>query len=270
MGHLSGWQWLFLAEGVPSILLGVVALLYFPERPGTSHWLAPEQRAALSARIDREQPPTVAASDTLSRALSNPLVWVLAVPYFVLNAVSYAFVLWGPILVREVLGTTNLQTGLILGLISLTTALVYVVSAYLSDRWDARCSSAALGLALQFAGCLGMALLPNSVFRLLSLTLIPIGGMVMLAPFWCLPTRFLKGTAAAAGIALISAIGSSGGFFGPTIVGFFRESTGGNARAFWGLAGLALLGTALCMGLGRMTLFRPARPLAAPRPVPSQ
>jgi len=258
IAHLSGWQWLFLVEGVPSVLIGIICLIYLPERPDTSNWLSTEQRAWLSTRINREQ-QRVLASDTLSHALANPLVWVLAVPYFVLNAVGYGYNFWAPTLVHEALGTSNFATGLIFGIISLITAVFYVVSAYLSDRWDARCSGAALGFALQFAGCFGLGILPNPLLRLVALTLIPIGSMVTVAPFWCLPTRFLKGTAAAAGIALISAIGSSGGFFGPTIIGFFRDRTGSNTGAFLGFSGLALVGSALCLVLRRTSAFRPGQ-----------
>ena len=82
---------------------------------------------------------------------------------------------------------------------------------------------------------------------------------VFLASFWCLPTRFLRGQAAAAGIALISAIGASGGFFGPNLIGVVKQTTGGDAGAFWAFAGLTLVGGLVCIGLRQMAVFKPGR-----------
>ena len=200
-------------------------------------------------------------------------MWVLAVPYFALYAVGLSYTLWAPILVRDALGTSNASTGLIVGAISLLSALVYPRAALLSDRWDERCGLCALALGLYCAGCIGLALFPHSLLRVTALMLIPLSTPLFMSPFWCLPTKFLKGTSAAAGIALISAIGSSGGFFGPSIVGFLKQKTGGDAGAFFGLAALAFIGSLVLIGLRQLAVFKPSQRFVARLPrfgLPSQ
>jgi MFS transporter, ACS family, tartrate transporter len=188
---------------------------------------------------------------------------LLTVPYFALYAVSLSYTLWAPILVRDALGTSNANTGFIVGGISLLSAAVYPLAGILSDRWDERAGLAAFALALDFAGCIGVGLFSHSLLRVTALAFIPVSTSLFMSPFWCLPTKFLKGPSAAAGIALVSAIGSSGGFFGPSILGFLKQRSGSDAGAFFGLAGLALLGSLVCIGLRQMAVFKPAQRMAA-------
>jgi ACS family tartrate transporter-like MFS transporter len=266
VGHLSGWQWLFLIEGLPPVLLGIAVLVYLTERPEDAQWLLPERRIWLSDRLKQERPQAGAANISTLRALANPLVWVLTVPYFALYAVSLSYTLWAPILVRDALGTSNAVTGLLVGAISLLSALVYPLAAMLSDRLDERCGLAALALGLDCTGCLGLALFPHSLLRVAALMFIPLSTPLFMSPFWCLPTKFLKGKSAAAGIALISAIGSSGGFFGPSIIGFLKQKTGGDAGAFFGLAALAFVGSFVLIALRQMAVFKPSHRIISPTP----
>jgi ACS family tartrate transporter-like MFS transporter len=239
---------------------------YLTERPEDAQWLSPEQRGWLSHRLEQERPQTGAVYSSSLRALANPLVWVLTVPYFAMYAVGLGYTLWAPILVRDALGTSSATTGLIVGAISLLSALVYPLAAMLSDLWDERCGLAALALGLYCAGCIGLAFFPHSLLRMTALVLIPLSTPVFMSPFWCLPTKFLKGTSAAAGIALISAIGSSGGFFGPSIIGFLKQRTGGDAGAFFGLAALALVGSLVLIALRQMAVFKPSHRVVSATP----
>jgi MFS transporter, ACS family, tartrate transporter len=270
VGHLSGWQWLFLIEGLPPVLLGITVLGYLTERPEDAQWLSPQQRGWLVQRLEQERQHASVVQMSPLRALANPLVWVLTVPYFALYAVSLSYTLWAPTLVRDALGTSNATTGLIVGGVFLLSALVYPLAGWLSDRWDERSGLAAFALALDCVSCIGVASFPHSLLRLTALAFIPISTSLFMSPFWCLPTKFLKGPSAAAGIALISAIGSSGGFFGPSIVGFLKQRTGGDAGAFFGLAGLAMVGSVVCIGLRQMALFQPHQKMVeAPPAVPT-
>jgi MFS transporter, ACS family, tartrate transporter len=267
VGHLSGWQWLFLIEGLPPVLLGIAVLVYLPERPEDAQWLLPERRVWLLDRLEQERPQAGAAHISTLRALANPLVWVLAVPYFAMYAVGLSYTLWAPILVRDALGTSDAATGLVVGAISLLSALVYPLAGMLSDRWDERCGLAALALCLYCTGCLGLALFPHSLPRVTALMFIPLSTPLFMSPFWCLPTKFLKGTSAAAGIALISAIGSSGGFFGPSMIGFLKQKAGGDVGAFFGLAALAFVGSLVLIALRQMAVFKPCHRIVSPTPV---
>jgi len=259
VGRLSGWQWLFLIEGLPTVCLGIAVLGYLTERPEDAGWLSTAQRAWLLYRLEREREQTLVAHTSPLRALGSPLVWILSLPYFAFYTVGLGYALWAPTLVRDALGTSNAATGLITGSIALLAALVYPIAAMASDRWDERCGFAALGLAIGCAGCVGAALFPHSLLRVASLVGMAMCSPVFLASFWCLPTKFLKGTSAAAGIALISAVGSSGGFFGPSIIGFAKQRTGSDTGAFLALAGLALIGGLVCVGLRQIAVFKPRR-----------
>jgi MFS transporter, ACS family, tartrate transporter len=259
VGHLSGWQWLFLVEGLPPVLLGFAALAYLTDRPEDARWLSKQQRDWVSSRIEQERQQTGAAHVSPLRALGHPLLWVLIFPYFALCTIGYGATFWAPLLVRDALGTSNSATSLIVGGIYLLAAIVYPLAGMLSDRMDDRCGLAALGLAFYCVGGIGVALLPHSILRVVALVVLHVGNPIFMTSFWCVPTRFLKGSSAAAGIALVSSIGTSGGFFGPSIIGFLKQTTGSDSGAFLGLAGLALLGAIVCIGLRQTAAFSPSR-----------
>lgn len=259
VGHLSGWQWLFLVEGLPPVVLGFAALAYLTDRPEDARWLPKVQRDWVSSRIEQERQQAVSAHVSPIRALSHPILWVLILPYFALCAIAYGATFWTPLLVRDALGTSNSATSLIVGSIYLLAALVYPLAGMLSDRRDDRCGMAALGLGFYCVGGIGVALLPHSMLRVAALVVLQVGNPIFMTSFWCVPTKFLKGSSAAAGIALVSSIGTTGGFFGPAIIGFLKQTTGSDSGAFLGLAGLALLGALVCIGLRQAAAFSPAR-----------
>ena len=263
VGQLSGWQWLFLIEGLPSILLGFIVLRCLTEHPRDASWLSSGQRAWLIHNLDKDEQRVSHAPTSPLRALTNPLVWALTFPYFALFAVTNGYISWAPTIVRDALGTTDRMTGITVACISLLAATVYPIAGRLSDRRGERFLWAALGLALQCAGCIGLALLPGSGLRVIALALIPIGLPVFMASFWCLPAMFLKGPSSATGIALISTIGTTGGFFGPSLVGVLKQVTGADAGAFVGLAALAFSGALVCRGLRKAAPFRQSGVAAA-------
>lgn len=254
---LAGWQWLFLIEGVPPVLLGVFTLVYLTERPEEARWLSPTQRTWLVERIagERSRLHRVAASPLHS--LINPLAWALIVPYFIYYAVALGCAFWAPIIVRESLHTSDTTTGMVVGGISIVSLIAFPLAGVLCDRSGERCGVAALGLVFSAAGCAGLALLEHSPHRFLALIPIALASSFFMPSFWCLPTRFLTGPSAATGIALINAFGSSGGFFGPSIIGFFRTLGGSDAAGFGALAVLSLLGASVLVGLRTVTAFRP-------------
>ena len=268
-GGLSGWQWLFLLEGIPSVLLGIAILRFLTERPREAGWMSAQQRDWLTARLQEDEPGSASAAPTSPlRALANPFVWILTVPYFALFSVTNAYISWAPTLVRDALRTRDTTTGLVIAGIAVVAGALYPLSGRLSDRRGKRCGQAAFGLALQCAGCVGVALFPSSLPRVLALALIPMGLPLFMAPFWCLPSKFLRGPSSAAGIALINTIGTIGGFFGPSIVGILKQATGGDAGAFTGLAALALSGALICYAL-RKAAFLNEAPVAAAEASPA-
>jgi ACS family tartrate transporter-like MFS transporter len=269
-GGLSGWQWLFLLEGLPSVLLGIAVLRWLPDRPEEARWLAPDERAWLVARRERERAtaPTAAHLPTLA-ALAHPAIWLSALLYFLMLTLNYSYAFWAPTMVRDALGVTSTEVGAITGGIACVAALCMLVVGAHSDRTGERFGHAAACAALSAAGCLGVALLPSPLGRVVALAAVFVGVAGFFAPFWCIPTAVLQGTAAAAGIAFVNSLGNLGGFAGPYIVGLLQDATGGTSGAFLGLAGLALSAVAICFVLGRMAARPVTRAPAAPIPRPA-
>jgi MFS transporter, ACS family, tartrate transporter len=257
VGGLTGWQWLFLIEGLPPVVLGLIVFRFLTDCPKDADWLSRHERSWLSQRLEREQQQTEAADISILRTLANPLVWVLTIPYFAFYTIALGYALWAPTLVRDALHSSNTTTGLVIGAIYALAVFVYFLAGAVSDRRDERCAVAAVGLALACAGCIGAAVIAPSPLRVAAFALIAMLSPLFLGSFWCLPTRFLKGPAAAAGIGLVSAIGSTGGFFGPSILGYSKQTTGSDVDAFLGLAALGLLGACVCLGLRRLPTLRP-------------
>jgi ACS family tartrate transporter-like MFS transporter len=242
--HLSGWQWLFMAEGLPSVLLGLVVLVYLTDRPELARWLSAEQRHWLADRLDRERDAArVATGAPVLAALFSKKVLALAVPIITYITVSSAYIFWAPLLVRDAMHVSDSATGLITGAIAAAAGIVMLVAGARSDRSQERHAYASAGLAVAAIGCIGAAFVATGALRVAALALIPLGCSVFVPTFWCLPTQRLSGAVAAAVIGLLNAIGSLGGFAGPAIVGLSKRATGSFTSAFILLAGLALAGS---------------------------
>ncbi|MGE5100207.1 MAG: MFS transporter [Deltaproteobacteria bacterium] len=247
---LAGWQWLFVAEGIPSIVLGLVVLRYLTERPADAHWLSSEQRAWLIARLDGDRSAAhMAHGMSALRGLAHPLIWLAALPEFLVTTAGYAYLFWGPTLIRDALHTSNAQTGWITGGIAALCAVGMLVVGASSDRTGERALHAAACATVAALGCAGAGLLGTPVLRIASLALAEVAVISFLAPFWCLPTMLLSGSAAAVGIALVNAIGNVGGFVGPNVIGFLKTTTGGDTGAFLCLAAMALVAAGICVGM---------------------
>ena len=252
MRGLAGWQWLFLLEGIPSVVLGVVVLGVLTDRPADARWLTEEQRDWLIARMRRDADQSSAPHGMPPlRALVHPVIWQASLLYFLAVTVSYGYVFWAPTLIRDALQASNVMTGWVTGGIAATAAAVMVLVGASSDRTGERAFHAASCVALAGIGCVSAALLASPLARIAGIALIPIGVYGFLAPFWCLPTSLLRGSAAAAGIALVNSIGNTGGFVGPYVFGLLKDATGSTTGAFLGLASLALLAAAMCLMLRR-------------------
>jgi len=240
---LRGWQWLFLVEGLPSVLLGFTVFWLLPDRVEDARWLRDDQRAWLSERIQRDGVPSHSALS----ALKNGRVWLLGGMYFLILANSYGYHFWAPLIIRDTLGASNFQIGLIMGGIAAAVAVAMWITAVHSDRTGERRLYAAVSAGLTSLGFVAAAFMPTGVGTIAGLALVVIAARVFLAPFWCLPTAFMSGSAAAAGIALINSLGNLGGFVGPNIIGVLRDTTGNSTGAFLGLAGLAAVAMVLCV-----------------------
>jgi sugar phosphate permease len=224
---LGGWQWLFIVEGVPSVLVGLWALRQLTDKPREATWLEPDERIALQARIDHERKSREAIRHyKLGEALTNPRVLGLSLAYFGIISGSFGVVYWLPQIVKGVAMNIGLDKVTGIPINTLTGFLVAVPYAFaiVAMIWWSRHSDAThervwhvvfpavvSGLSLIAAAYLG-----NPALAAVSVTIAVMGNYATISTFWTLPTGFLTGSAAAGGVALINSIGSLGGFVDAT------------------------------------------------------
>jgi sugar phosphate permease len=224
---LAGWQWLFLVEGIPSVFLGVLALFYLTDRPSDAAWLAPDQRAWLAGRLERERLARAGSSESnLLRALASGTLWRLAIVYLLGLCAWLGVAYFAPVLIRDGLGVGNGTVGLIIGALGLVGLAGMIANGMHSDATGERVIHAGVPMLVVAAGFVIAALVPGSAALLGGFALIFLGSNAFLPVFWCTPTALLRGTAAAGGIALINAIGNLGGFFAPSLLGALKDRTG--------------------------------------------
>jgi len=244
-GNLAGWQWMFLMEGLPAILLGGIVLRFLTDAPEQARWLAPDEREWLLNALRTSS--TEVAATTFS-ALRSGRIWMLAFVYFGLNTVSYGISLWLPNLIKSLSGVSNFLIGALSAIPYIAAAVAMVLVGLHSDNSGERRWHTAIP-AFTGAFALVAAAYSTSVTPMIvAISIAVLGVFSMMGPFWAMPTSLLSGTAAAAGIALINSVGNLGGFAGPYVIGLVRTSTG----QFKG--GLLLVGAAL-MASGTVVLL---------------
>lgn len=247
---LHGWQWLFLLEGLPSCILAFAVLVFLPDGPSSAHWLSKDEKALILSRIAEEAPP----ARELWAGLSDLRIWLLAVAYFGIVTGLYGIGLWLPQMVKA-MGFSIVETGLLVALPSGIGIVAMILWGYSSDMFRERVAHVALAALLGAGGLAAAALERGSVLSLVALSFAAIGIYAALSTFWTLPASFLGGTAAASGIAFINAISNLGGFLGPTLVGWLKETTG-NYDAGMGVLAAGLIVTAfVVIILGRYLSF---------------
>ncbi|PYJ12900.1 MAG: MFS transporter [Verrucomicrobia bacterium] len=247
---LAGWQWLFLVEGVPAVLLGVIVLVYLTDRPEAAHWLSVAERHWLVSKLATE-PNACGLGQPIGilTALSNPTVWQLGIIFLFAAVGFYGYSFWAPLIIKSLTGSSDLGVGVILGAISAVTMASMALNSIHSDRTDERPLHVAVPLLIAYAGFFGCALLPEPRLAVLSLALVPVGHCAAYGPFWSIPTRFLTGPAAAAGIALVVTIANMGAFLGPTLIGALKDRFGTHGPAFMLLGACGIVAALLSLRL---------------------
>src|SRR6266496_1104969 len=246
---LKGWQWLFFLEGLPAVVLGGSVIFYLNDRPETTHWLAPAERDWLVETLATERKACLLRPD-IRVALTDGTVWKLGIIFLLVAAGFYGYSFWAPLIIKSLTGLSNFKVGLVLGAISAITILGMVLNSYHSDRTGERAKHIAVPLLVMGIGLIGCALLRQPVWAIIALALVPLGHCASYGPFWSMPTQFLIGPAAAAGIALVTMIANVGGFAGPALIGVLKTRTGTHADAFLLLGGLAVIATLLALKIG--------------------
>jgi len=249
----KGWQWLFIVEAVPALLLAFVVFFYLTDRPADAAWLPADERDWLATRLDLEQRQRESAAHfTVAQALLNPKVLALAFVYFGGVACNYGVSFFIPQLFKG-FGLTNVQTGWLTAVPFAVGAITMVLWGLHSDRTGERKGHTAIALAIAAVGIGGSALVAAPAAKVLLLSFGAMGVFGCLPVFWTLPTSFLSGPAAAGGIAIINALGNLSGYFGPAATGYLKDRTGSVSAGFLLMAVLALAAMVTVLLLGHDT-----------------
>jgi MFS transporter, ACS family, tartrate transporter len=253
LGHawfgFAGWRWLFVLEGIPAIVLGVVAFFYLTDRPAQAAWLRPEQGKWIENKL-REERSVSARTTTMWKALSSPAVFILAAVAFLNYLPGYTLLFWFPTLLKRMSGLSDFNLGLIGVIPYVATFLAYQINGWHSDRSKERRVHSAIPMFIAGAGLAGLLFRPGPITLTVGLFTLASVGTCYLPTFWAIPTEILSDSAAAAAVGLINTVGSAAGFVGPFLFGYLETRSGSST------AGLALLLVCVVVG-GVLTLLLP-------------
>jgi MFS transporter, ACS family, tartrate transporter len=244
---LAGWQWMFIIEGIPAVVLGIVVFFYMTDRPEKAKWLPDDERTWLVDAMNTELASKAGhASHSIWRGLADIRVLALALIYFGTSAGLYTLGIWAPQIIKQ-LGVSSMTVGF-LNMIPPTVAiLAMVIWARHSDRSGERTWHVVIPCLLASAGLVFAGNAVGVVTVVMALTIVNIGISSAKPPLWSMPTVFLSGSAAAAGIATINSIGNLGGFVGPFMIGWIKDLTGSFMGGLYFVAGLLVLSAVLTL-----------------------
>jgi ACS family tartrate transporter-like MFS transporter len=248
---LHGWQWLFALEGLPAVVLGFVALRVLTDRPEQAHWLPDADREWLARTMSEERARRSATGHvSVLHSLASGRVWLLCAVYFLNTTVTYGIFLWLPRMLAEASGSSGFGLSTLTSIPFVAALIAMVVIGRHSDRTGERKMHVAACAVTAATGLLlAVAFRDNVWLLVLSFTLSQMGQRSVMSVFWAIPPMVLGGTAAAAGIGMINAIGNLGGFFGPSIMGSLRDLSGGYTGGLLVLSAVLVLEAALVLSL---------------------
>jgi ACS family tartrate transporter-like MFS transporter len=246
---LSDWQLLYIIEAVPAVILGFVVLGYMTDTPKKAMWLSAEEREWLMTKLKGEADAKHANSDHTAgavRALKDPRVLALALIYFGTSAGLYTLGIWAPLIVRQY-GFSAWETGLLTGVPAVVAVIAMIGWARHSDRTQERTWHVVIPCLLACVGFLFVGQANTALSIIAALTVVNVGISAAKAPLWAMPSAFLSGAGAAAGIAMINSVGNLGGFVGPFAIGWLKHVTGGYSAGLYVVAGTLAVSAALTL-----------------------
>jgi MFS family permease len=244
----SGWQWLFLLEGIPSVLAGVVTMFYLTNKPQEAKWLSEEEKRLVLADLERDHGSLGEREHSFMAALRNPKIWLMVAIYFCVIAANSALTFFAPTLVKALGYTSTIQIGWIMAGIYLLGATGMILNGRHSDRSKEARLHCGVSALLGAAGLAVVAVFnAEPMIALPALAVAVVGTMSAIPVFWQLPNYFLSGTAAAAGIALINSIANLAGFGAPWMLGVVKSSTGSFTSGLLAVAAIEALTLAIIL-----------------------
>ncbi len=248
---LHGWQWMFLIEALPALLMSGVVLYYLTDRPLLASWLHPDEAQWLQSRLDAERTTREReGAASWLKSMLDPRVIALGFVYMGCNIPQYGLSFFLPQIVKAFGGLSNFQVGLVTALPYAVGAIGMIVWSRHSDSSGERKWHAIIPLLVIVAGLMLAAYAPDPTWKMAFLCLAGFGFFAVLPVFWTLPTSFLSGAGAAAGIAAVNSIGNLGGYFGPQVFGWLKDATHTEFASLAFLAACALIGAGIVLALG--------------------
>jgi len=241
---MSGWQWMFLIEAIPAVLIGVMVLLYLDNGIAQARWLSAEEKALLQREVARDAAHGAKGPHSVAGVFRDARIWWMAFIYFAFVMGQYALTFWLPTLVKA----TGVQGNLNIGLLSAIPFLCAIVAMNLFGRSADRRQERRWHLIVPaMMGAVGFTVAAsytqNTAVSLAFLSLAAAGVLTCAPLFWSLPTAFMSGAAAAAGIAIINSIGNLAGFASPYMIGYLKDLTHSTATGMYVLAGMLVIGS---------------------------
>ena len=245
---LHGWQWMLILEGIPSLICGIATLWLLPDGPAKAKWLSDEEKRIVAARLAAVPP---GALHGFKQMLLDKRIWILMIPDFSIVIALYGLNLWLPQMIKA-MGYSNIETGFVVALPYLLAMGAMVALGYSSDRSGERAGHVAFGAVAGAVGMAGAVLPTGHAGVIAALCLATCGIYAALAVFWTLPSSLLRGTAAAAGLALLNSFSNLGGFFGPYLMGWAKQTTGNFTLGMVLLSGMLVVAAVSVVVIGRV------------------
>jgi D-galactonate transporter len=242
---MAGWQWLYLLEGIPAIIIGIIVLFYLDDHIEKAKWLTDSEKAILARNIatenqDKEEP-------SILIAMSMPRVWIMAFTYFGFVMGLYGVGFWMPSIIKGIGVSSTLEIGMLTAIPNLFAIIGMVLISRSSDRMRERRWHLAIPAVIGALGLIWSTSASGVVLAMTALTIANVGIITVLPLLWSQPTAMLSGTAAAAGIALINSVGNLAGFFSPSLVGWLKSVTGSTTSGMYLLAASLVVGALLAL-----------------------
>ena len=252
---LAGWRWLFVLEGIPAILLGIVSFFFLTDWPQQATWLAPAQRDWIQDRLREEAPPS-SPRTSVWHALTSRTILLLATANFISYLTMYSFAFWIPTMLKSFSGLSDVRVGILGAVPYMVTFVAMQINGWHSDRSGERHWHSAIPILLAAFGALGLISQPHSLFVLVAFFTLGANIYSYLPTFFSIPTEILSQSAAAAAVGMINSFGSVAGFAGPYAFGYLHAQTGSFS---YGLAGMAVAALA-----GGVMILRAPRTMSVP------
>ena len=244
---LRGWQIMYLAEGIPTLLIGIVTFFVLTDKPEQAKFLTLEEKAWLRARLDAERTAKESVRTfTLWQSMIDLKVLLLSLNYLGIVTASLGMLFFIPQIIKSIGVTSNMTVGWLTMVPYICGGIGLVVWGFISDRMNERRWNLLVACIVSTAGLVMAGMTMGTWWALVGMSIAAVGFYGSKGPFWAMPPMFLTGTAAAAAIAWINSIGNLGGFFGPWYVGVMKDATGSFSGGLYGLALLGLISAVVC------------------------